>query len=94
MHGHPISEAAGCSGSFQIPPLDLAHAASPTVVAVFLASYTDAPGPGLPPLTGQAFLVLPPGGTPSPDAGAPDASVPSLADGGTPDAGDLDASAP
>jgi hypothetical protein len=65
------------------------------LAAVFLAAYTDAPGPGLPALSAQAFLVLPPGdGSLPADAGAADAAAPRLADGGAPDAGDLDASAP
>jgi cytochrome c len=87
MHGHPISQAVGCNGSFDVPALDLGHAGE-AVAGVFRASYTDAPGPGLPTLSGQAFLVLPPtsgdAGTPpvgssdagAPDAGAPDASLP------------------
>jgi hypothetical protein len=90
MHGHPISEAVGCSGSFEIPALDLAHAQSSTVAAVFFAQYTDAPGPGVPVLSGQAFLLLPPsaGGA---DAGAPDAGAP---DAGAPDAATSGADAP
>jgi cytochrome c len=92
MHGHPISEAIGCSGSFEIPELDLAHAQSGMVAAVFVAGYTDAPGPGLPALSGQAFRLLPPtAGTGANDAGAPDAGAP---DAGAADAGTADAGAP
>jgi cytochrome c len=82
MHGHPISQAVGCRGSFQVPPLDLAHALSPNVAGVFRASYTDTPGPGLPALSGQVFAVL------FQTAAAPDAGVPNggAADAGTPDA--------
>jgi cytochrome c len=89
MHGHPISQAAGCRGSFDVPPLDQGHA-SATVAGVFRASYTDAPGPGLPALSGQVFLVLPP--TPGfvPDAGAANGG----SDAGAPDGGAPDASAP
>jgi cytochrome c len=87
MHGHPISEAVGCSGSFDVPQLDLGHALE-SVAGVFRASYTDAPGPGLPVLSGQVFLVLPPT---SSDAGAPPSGSP---DAGASDAGAADASAP
>ena len=90
MHGHPLSQAVGCRGTFQVPPLDAAHAEDGQVAGVFVANYTDAPGPGLPSLSGQAFVVLPLMG-PMPDAGAPDASAPdasapdaSAPDGGTP----------
>ena len=96
MHGHPLSQAVGCSGSFDIPPLDAAHAAAGTVIGVFRAAYTDAPGPGLPALSGQAFAVLPPtpgfepgapdAGAPAPGKPAPDAGAPAAPDGGTPDA--------
>jgi hypothetical protein len=90
MHGHPISTAVGCRGSFQVPPLDEGHALSAAVVGVFRASYTDTPGPGLPALSGQVFTVLIP--TPAgpdagaPDGGSPDASSPSAPDSGAPDA--------
>jgi cytochrome c len=98
MHGHPISTAVGCNGSFQVPPLDLAHALSPSVAGVFRASYTDTPGPGLPALSGQVFAVLFPT-LPSADAGAPDsggAGTPdaSAADAAAPDAGTPDAASP
>jgi hypothetical protein len=94
MHGHPISQAVGCSGSFNVPQLDQGHALA-AVAGVFRATYTDAPGPGLPALSGQVFLVLPP--TPGfvPDAGAsPDGSTDGTPDAGTPDGGAPDASSP
>jgi cytochrome c len=90
MHGHPISQAVGCSGSFEVPALDLAHALSLDVVGVFRAAYTDAPGPGLPALSAQVFAVLP-RTLAAPDAGAPDAAAP---DASAPDSGAPDAAAP
>jgi PKD repeat protein len=92
MHGHPISTAVGCSGSFQVPPLDASHAQSLNVGGVFRVTYTDAPGPGLPALSAVAVTVLlpTPGGVDSPPS-PPDAGTP---DAGTPDAGPPDASAP
>jgi cytochrome c len=82
MHGHPLSQAVGCSGSFDVPALDQGHATE-DVAGVFRASYTDAPGPGLPALSGQMFLVLPPT---SGDAGAPVGTADAGADAGAPDA--------
>jgi len=91
MHGHPISQAVGCTGSFQTPRLDAAHLLSPTVFGVFRASYTDAPGPGLPPLSAAVFAVLPPTG-PAPEQGSPPGA--GAPDGGARDAGTSDAGAP
>ncbi len=88
MHGHGISQAFGCSGSFEIPPLNEEHAGEPDVAGGLRALYTDNPGPGLPALQSAAFVILPPTlgdagvSPPAPsDAGAPDAS---LADAGAP----------
>jgi cytochrome c len=95
MHGHGISQAVGCSGSFEVPPLDESHLGA-EVAGVFRASYTDNPGPGLPAVQSVGFVVLPP--TPGfvPDAGAPDSGSPGgeTPDAGAPDASAADASAP
>jgi len=95
MHAHLLSTAVGCSGSFQTPPLDVGHALSDSVFGALRATYTDAPGPGLPVLSGVVFLGLGPSG-PAADAGAQDAGAPdaSAADAGPADAGPADASAP
>ena len=91
MHAHLLSTAVGCTGSFQTPPLDVGHALSDTVFAAMRATYTDAPGPGLPVLSSVVFLGLDPTGPalPAPDAGVPDAGA---ADAGASDAGSFDAS--
>ena len=93
LHGHPISTAQGCRGSFDIPPLDEGHAGSGTVFGGFFASYQDAPGPGLPALESSLRLELPP--SPAARGGAPDAGPPSATpDAATPVAPTPDASAP
>ncbi|GIJ48364.1 hypothetical protein Val02_52500 [Virgisporangium aliadipatigenens] len=59
-HGHPLSEAHGCTGS--IPTfLDPGHGGADDLTAVFVAEYTDAPSdPGTPPQSGRAEVVLEP----------------------------------
>jgi len=77
MHGHPLSQAVGCIGSFQVPEVDAAHAGATGLFGALRAQYTDAPGPGLPELTQVAFVSFPllPFTPPLPDAGAPDAEA-------------------
>jgi hypothetical protein len=59
-HGHPISEATGCSGTITTA-LDPGHGDADDLTAVFVAEYTDAPSdPGTPPQTGTAEVVLEP----------------------------------
>jgi glucose/arabinose dehydrogenase len=59
QHGHPLSTAQGCSGSFPTQ-LDGGHAGAEALAAVFVAQYTDAPAAGIPALTAQAVVVLQP----------------------------------
>jgi cytochrome c len=57
-HGHSLSTARGCTGSFDTA-LDEGHAGAENIAAVFVASYTDAPSePAVPALTSQAVVVL------------------------------------
>jgi len=58
-HGHPLSSTAGCSGSIQTF-VDTGHAGASNLRGVFVASYTDAPEGGLPPLSGSDEVVLTP----------------------------------
>lgn len=58
-HGHPLSSSTGCSGTVQTF-VDTGHAGAADLVGVFSASYTDAPGSGLPPLSGSDEVVLTP----------------------------------
>jgi hypothetical protein len=56
-HRHPITTATGCSGTITttIP----GHGPGDDLAAVFVATYTDAPGdPGTPPQTGTDEVVL------------------------------------
>jgi glucose/arabinose dehydrogenase/PKD repeat protein len=56
-HGHPLSSAAGCTGSFKTF-LDAGHAGASSLSAVFVASYTD-PGDGdTPGLSGSDQVQL------------------------------------
>ncbi|MGH8867703.1 MAG: PQQ-dependent sugar dehydrogenase [Actinomycetes bacterium] len=58
-HGHPLSEAEGCTGSFATQ--DGGHAGDANIFGVLNASYTDAGGDGgTPPLTGEAEVLLQP----------------------------------
>jgi cytochrome c len=58
-HGHPLSSTAGCSGSIQTF-VDTGHAGASNLRGVFVASYTDEPEGGLPPLSGSDEVVLTP----------------------------------
>ncbi|GAA0911152.1 PQQ-dependent sugar dehydrogenase [Virgisporangium aurantiacum] len=58
-HGHPLSSTAGCSGTIQTF-VDTGHAGASNLRGVFVASYTDAPEGGLPPLSGSDEVVLTP----------------------------------
>ena len=58
-HGHPLSTTAGCTGTIQTF-VDSGHAGAGNLRAVFVASYTDSPGGGLPPLTGSDQVILTP----------------------------------
>ncbi len=65
-HGHPLSTATGCTGQFETA-IDPTHVGTGNVLAVFVASYTDAPEiEGVPPLTGQALALLFPAPPPPP----------------------------
>jgi glucose/arabinose dehydrogenase len=73
-HGHPLSTAQGCAGSFTTV-LDAGHQGADNLAAVLVAQYTDAPSlAGIPALTGQAVVVLPP--TPPPGSAVPPAAEP------------------
>src|SRR5918998_3805734 len=58
-HGHPLSSTAGCSGSIQTF-VDTGHAGASNLRGVFVASYTDEPEGGLPPLSGSDEVVFVP----------------------------------
>ena len=58
-HGHPLTSTAGCSGTIQTF-VDTGHAGASNLRGVFVASYTDAPEGGLPPLSGSDEVVLTP----------------------------------
>lgn len=73
-HAHSLSTAQGCTGTFTTV-LDAGHQGATNIAAVLVAQYTDAPSEaGIPALTGQAIVVLPPtpapGAAPAPAAGA------------------------
>ena len=57
-HGHPLSSASGCSGTFTTSAAG--HEGLPNIRAVFAASYTDSPPEGAPALTGTDEVVLEP----------------------------------
>jgi cytochrome c len=54
QHGHPLSTAAGCTGSITTF-VDAGHAGAPNLTAVFVAEYTDLDGQ-----SGSATVVLTP----------------------------------
>ena len=61
-HGHPLSTAAGCTGTIQTF-VDSGHAGATNLRAVFSASYTDSPtDPSVPPLSDVDEVILTPGG--------------------------------
>ncbi|SCG77130.1 PQQ-dependent sugar dehydrogenase [Micromonospora inositola] len=59
-HGHPQTTANGCTGSIQTTVPSGHDPANDHLTAVFVASYTDAGGNGLPALTGSDQVVLVP----------------------------------
>jgi glucose/arabinose dehydrogenase len=59
QHGHPLSSTTGCSGTIQTF-VDTGHAGAANLTGVFVASYTDAPEGGLPPLSGSDEVVFTP----------------------------------
>ena len=59
-HGHPQTTAFGCTGSIQTTVPAGHDPATDDLRGVFSAQYTDAPGDGLPPLTGEDEVVLEP----------------------------------
>ena len=70
QHGHPQSSTAGCSGDIPVP-LDTGHAGASNLAAVFVATYTDAPGGGETPQQGSDEVVLrPPECQPGPEGAA------------------------
>ena len=59
-HGHPQTTAFGCTGTIQTT-LPAGHdPGADELRGVFVAQYTDAPGEGLPALTGEDEVVLEP----------------------------------
>ncbi|MEV1145171.1 PQQ-dependent sugar dehydrogenase [Micromonospora sp. NPDC049799] len=59
-HGHPQTTATGCTGSIQTTVPSGHDPATDNLTGVFVASYTDAGGDGLPALTGTDQVVLVP----------------------------------
>jgi cytochrome c len=59
-HGHPQTTAFGCTGSITTSVPAGHDPATDELRGVFSAQYTDAPGEGLPPLTGEDEVVLEP----------------------------------
>ena len=59
-HGHPITTANGCTGTITTTVPSGHDPATDNLSAVFVASYTDPGGDGLPPLTGTTEVVLVP----------------------------------
>ncbi|MGH3714360.1 MAG: PQQ-dependent sugar dehydrogenase [Micromonosporaceae bacterium] len=59
-HGHPQTTASGCSGSIQTTVPSGHDPAHDNLTGVFVASYTDPGGDGLPSLTGTDQVVLVP----------------------------------
>ncbi|GAA1811342.1 PKD domain-containing protein [Planosporangium flavigriseum] len=59
-HGHPQTTANGCTGTIQTTVPSGHDPAKDHLTAVFVASYTDAGGNGLPALTGTDQVVLTP----------------------------------
>ena len=60
-HGHPLSEASGCTGTIQTS-VDPGHGSGDNLRGVFVAEYTDPGGQGVPALTGRDEVVLVPSG--------------------------------
>lgn len=59
-HGHPQTTATGCTGTIQTSVPSGHDPATDDLAAVFVASYTDPGGDGLPALTGSDQVVLQP----------------------------------
>jgi hypothetical protein len=59
-HGHPQTTANGCTGSIQTTVPSGHDPATDNLTGVFVASYTDAGGDGLPALSGTDQVVLVP----------------------------------
>jgi cytochrome c len=59
-HGHPLTTAFGCTGTIQTTAGG--HDPAANLSGVFVASYTDDPGGGLPRLSGSDEVVLEPTG--------------------------------
>ncbi|MFF5992682.1 PQQ-dependent sugar dehydrogenase [Prauserella flavalba] len=59
-HGHPISSATGCTGSFLTTVPDGHDPENDELAGVFNATYTDPGAEGVPPLTGTAEVALTP----------------------------------
>ncbi|MFI7575867.1 PQQ-dependent sugar dehydrogenase [Micromonospora sp. NPDC049497] len=59
-HGHPQTTATGCTGSIQTTVPSGHDPATDNLTGVFVASYTDAGGDGLPALSGTDQVVLVP----------------------------------
>ena len=59
-HGHPQTTAFGCTGTIQTTTPAGHDPAADDLRGVFSAQYTDAPGEGLPALTGRDEVVLEP----------------------------------
>ncbi|WP_240944402.1 PKD domain-containing protein [Micromonospora thermarum] len=59
QHGHPLSSANGCTGTIATF-VDGGHGGADNLSAVFVAEYTDATEPDVPPRTGTATVVLTP----------------------------------
>ena len=57
-HAHPLTTAFGCTGTIQTSAAG--HEGATNLRGVFEAQYTDAPGEGLPALTGRDQVVLTP----------------------------------
>jgi cytochrome c len=62
QHGHPLTTAFGCTGTIQTTLLSGHDPAIDDLSGVFVAQYTDAPGAGLPELSGEDEVVLEPAG--------------------------------
>ncbi|MFG3577644.1 PQQ-dependent sugar dehydrogenase [Micromonospora chersina] len=60
QHGHPQTTATGCTGSIQTTAPSGHDPEHDNLTAVFVASYTDAGGDGLPSLSGSDQVVLVP----------------------------------
>ncbi|MEU5529699.1 PQQ-dependent sugar dehydrogenase [Micromonospora chersina] len=60
QHGHPQTTATGCTGSIQTTVPSGHDPEHDNLTAVFVASYTDAGGDGLPSLSGSDQVVLVP----------------------------------